>query len=34
MNEIRELKSEICCLKNQLEIGEKNSDSTSMVNFY
>ena len=28
------LKHEICCLKNQLEDGEKNSDSTSMVNFY
>ena len=28
------LKHGICCLKNQLEDGEKNSDSTSMVNFY
>ena len=28
------LKNEICCLENQLEDGEKNSDSTSMVNFY
>ena len=34
MNEIYELKKEICCLKNNLEDGEKRSDSTSMVNFY
>ena len=34
MNEIYELKNEICCLKNKLEDGEKRSDSTSMVNFY
>ena len=34
MNEIYELKNEICCLKNTLEDGEKRSDSTSMVNFY
>ena len=34
MNEIYELKSEICCLKNILEDGEKRSDGTSMVNFY
>ena len=34
MNEIYELKNEICCLKNKLENGEKRADSTSMVNFY
>ena len=34
MNEIYELKNEICCLKNKLEDREKRSDSTSMVNFY
>ena len=34
MKEIYELKKEICCLKNNLEDGEKRSDSTSMVNFY
>ena len=34
MNEIYELKNEICCLKSKLEDGEKRSDSTSMVNFY
>ena len=34
MNEIHELKNEICCLKNQLEDREKNSDSISSVNFY
>ena len=34
MNKIHELKNEICCLKNQLEDGEKNSDSIYMVNFY
>ena len=30
MNEIHELKNEICCLKNQLENGEKHSDSISI----
>ena len=34
MNEIYELKNEICFLKNQLEDGEKNSDSISMIKFY
>ena len=34
MNKIHELKNEICCLKNQLEDGEKNSDNISIVNFY
>ena len=34
MNEIYELKNEICCLKNKLEDGEKRSDCTSMVNFH
>ena len=34
MNEIYELKNEICFLKNQLENGEKNSDSVSMITFY
>ena len=34
MNEIYELKNEICCLKNKLEDGEKRSDNTSVVNFY
>ena len=34
MNDIYELKNEICCLKNILEDGEKSSDSTFMVNFY
>ena len=34
MNEIYELKNEICCLKNKLEDGEKSSDSTFMVNVY
>ena len=34
MNKIHELKNEICCLKNQLEDGEKNSDNISKVNFY
>ena len=34
MNKIHELKNEICCLKNQLENGEKKSDSISVVNFY
>ena len=29
MNEIHELKNEICFLKNQLENGEKNSHSIS-----
>ena len=33
MNKILELKNEICCLKNQFEDEEKNSDSISMVNF-
>ena len=34
MNQIHELKNEICCLKNQLEDGDKNSDSISVVDFY
>ena len=34
MNEIYELKNEICCLKKKIEDGEKRSDSTSIVNFY
>ena len=34
MTEIYELKNEICFLKNQLEDGEKNSDSISMIKFY
>ena len=34
MSKIRELKNEIFCLKNQLQDGEKNSDSVSVVNFY
>ena len=34
MSKIHELKNEICCLKNQLENGEKKSDSISVVNFY
>ena len=34
MNEIYELKSEICFLKNQLEDGEENSDSIFMIKFY
>ena len=34
MNEIYELKSEICFLKNQLEDGEENSDSISMIKLY
>ena len=34
MNEIYELKNEICFLKNQLEDGEKNSGSISMIKFY
>ena len=34
MNKIHELKNEIWCLKNQLQDGEKDSDSISMVNFY
>ena len=34
MNEIYELKNEICCLKNKVEDREKRSDSTSMANFY
>ena len=34
MNEVYELKSEICFLKNQLKDGEKNSDSISMVKLY
>ena len=34
MNEIYELKNEICFLKNRLEDGEKNSDSISMIKVY
>ena len=34
INKIYELKNEICCLKNQLEDGEKNPDNISMVSFY
>ena len=34
INKIHELKDEICCLKNQLEDGEKNSGGISVVNFY
>ena len=34
MNEIYELKNEICFLKNQLEDGEKNSGSIYMITFY
>ena len=34
MNEIYDLKNEICFLKNQFEDGEKNSDSISMIKFY
>ena len=33
-NKIHELKNEICCFKNQLEDGEKKSDSISVVNVY
>ena len=32
MNRIHELGNKICCLKNQLKDGEKNSDSISMIN--
>ena len=34
ISEIYELKNEICFLKNQLEDGEKNADSISMIKFY
>ena len=34
MNEIYELENEISFLKNQLEDGEKNSDSIYMMKFY
>ena len=34
MNEIYELKNEIYFLKNQLEDGEKNLDSISMIKFH
>ena len=34
INKIHELKNDICCLKNQLEDGEKNPDNISMVSFY
>ena len=34
MNRILELKNEIYCLKNQLEDGEKNCHSITVVDFY